>query len=62
MGTSNEIKNQKSSLWTTTLADIDKASFPTERDIKRTIKQELLNTSSLEKKPFYFSYTPGLIF
>lgn len=35
---SGEEKNQKSSLWTTTLEDIDKTSFPTDQDIEKAIQ------------------------
>ena len=38
MGHSDGKKNQKSSLWTTTLEDIDKDSLPTDQDIEKAIQ------------------------
>ena len=49
MRQSNKIKNQKSSLWTTTLEDIDKASLPTEQDIEKAIKHIKDNNNDITK-------------
>ena len=46
MGKPNKVKNQKSSLWTTTLEDIDKNALLTEEDID---KISLLTEEDIQK-------------
>ena len=49
MGHSDEEKNQKSSLWTTTLEDLDKASLPTDQDIEKAIQHIKDNDIDINK-------------
>ena len=49
MGKPNEVKNQKSSLWTTTLEDIDKNALPTEEEIQKTIQDIKDNKTDISK-------------
>ena len=49
MGKSSKRNVRKGSLWTTTLEDIDKVPFPTDQEIKETIKYIKDNNIDINK-------------
>ena len=48
MGKPNKVKNQKSSLWTTTLEDIDKNALP-KKQVEKAIKHIKENDIDINK-------------
>ena len=49
MGHSDKAKTQRSSLWTTTLADMDESSLPTNQDIEKAIQHIKDNNIDINK-------------
>ena len=46
---SDKVKTQKSSLWTTTLADMDSADLPTQQDIEKAVQDIKDNNIDINK-------------
>ncbi len=49
MGHSEKAKNQRSSLWTTTLADMDESFLPTHQEIEKAIQHIKDNNIDINK-------------